>query len=192
MDIGWRTPHSDRRCGTCLLSNGREWCSASTRRRHFTRRMLENWWQREHWMGNQGPQRAQVRPSSHRKQKMTLTGGLCDRFQRTSILQQTGFLNREELHSADIAAIEENPNKANVGFFKLGRWIWAHNAELYARENYDGCLASLQEGRPFPNTNIPPGHVYQPWSLESERERMEAGIPSNLKQNGYWGIEERP
>jgi hypothetical protein len=107
-------------------------------------------------------------------------------------LQQTGFLNREELHTADIAAIEEKPEQASVGFFKHGRWIWDHDAEKYARKNYAACLASLQEGRPFTNTNIPPGHVYQPWSLESEKKRMMAGIRSNLKQNGYWGVEETP
>ena len=68
--------------------------------------------------------------------------------------------------------------------------MWAHDAEKYASENYQGCLASLQEGKEFKNTNVPPGHVYQPWSLESERERMKAGRRSGLKENGYWGVEE--
>jgi hypothetical protein len=107
-----------------------------------------------------------------------------------SILQQTGFLNREELHTADIAKIEQDPSQAKIGFFKQGRWIWAHDAEKYAFEKYVDCLTNLQEGVPFANTNIPPGHVYQPWSLESEKERMRAGIRSKLKQNGYWGTEE--
>lgn len=118
--------------------------------------------------------------------------GFTPRFQRTSILQQTGFLNREELHTADIKELQQDPTHAKIGFFKLGRWIWAHDAEKYARENYAQCLASLKAGKPFENTNLPPGHVYQEWSLQSEKERMAAGIRSNLKQNGYWGVEMAP
>ena len=103
-----------------------------------------------------------------------------------SILQQTGFLNREELHNVNIAAITENSQVADVGFFKIGRWVWDHNPEEYARDNYGTCLAHLIAGKPFKNTNVPPGHVYQPWNLESEKKRMQAGIKSNLKQNGDW------
>ncbi len=110
------------------------------------------------------------------------------RFQRTSVLQQMGFLNREELHAADIAAIQKDPDNANIGFFKLGRWIWAHDAEAYAQDNFAGCLESLKVGTLFENTNHPPGHNYQSWSLESEKKRMVAGIRSKLKENGYWGL----
>lgn len=66
--------------------------------------------------------------------------------------------------------------------------MWGHNPEEYARDNYDGCLASIKDGKAFENTNLPPGHVYKPWTLESEHKRMEAGIRSDLKQNGYWGL----
>ncbi|KIW21072.1 hypothetical protein PV08_01651 [Exophiala spinifera] len=108
------------------------------------------------------------------------------RFERVSILQQTGFLNREELHNADIAAIKADRRKADIGFFRIGRWVWNHDPEKYARDNYAACLAHLTEGKPFRNTNIPLGHVYQPWSLDSENKRMQAGIKSNLKKNGDW------
>ena len=101
-------------------------------------------------------------------------------------MQQTGFLNREELHTADVSALQENPQNTTIGFFKIGRWVWNHNPEAYARENYEACLAHLTEGTPFKNSNVPVGHVYQPWSLESENKRMEAGVKSNLKQNGDW------
>ncbi len=109
-----------------------------------------------------------------------------NRFERVSILQQTGFLNREELHNADIAAIQAGRKDVDIGFFRIGRWVWNHNPETYARDNYAACLAHLAEGTPFKNTNVPPGHVYQPWSLESESKRMQAGVKSNLKQNGDW------
>lgn len=114
------------------------------------------------------------------------------RFERTSILQQAGFLNREELHSVDIEAFAKNPTDprfANVGFFKLGRWVWDHDPERYATDNYEAVLGSLKKGEPFENTNVPPGHKYEPWTLESEMARMAAGIPSKLKQNGYWGTD---
>jgi two-component SAPR family response regulator len=62
------------------------------------------------------------------------------RFERTSILQQSGFLNREELHSADLKALQQDSKNAKAGFFKSGRWIWAHDAEKYAEENYMKCL----------------------------------------------------
>ncbi|PVH96301.1 FAD/NAD(P)-binding domain-containing protein, partial [Periconia macrospinosa] len=110
------------------------------------------------------------------------------RFERVSILQQTGFLNREELHSVDLDTIKDAPKNASIGFFKIGRWVWNHNPEFYAMENYESCRTHIFEGKlgNFKNTNIPPGHVYQPWSLESEAKRMQAGISSNLKQNGDW------
>lgn len=110
------------------------------------------------------------------------------RFQRTSILQQTGFLNREELHTADLEALQKNPNSNEIGFFKTGRWAWSHNPEQYASKNYAACLANVKDGTPFENTNLPAGHLYQEWSLSSEQKRIEAGILSNLKQNGDWGI----
>ena len=105
-----------------------------------------------------------------------------------SILQQTGFLNREELHHANIAAITEDTKNADIGFFKIGRWVWNHNPEIYARENYQACLSSMTGGTPFKNTNIPPGYIYKPWNLDSETKRMMAGIKSNLKQNGDWSV----
>lgn len=130
--------------------------------------------------------------SNYRDSRCTKTTANPNRFERTSILQQAGFLNREELHSVDIEAITKNPKdpKVNdVGFFKLGRWVWDHDPERYATDNYEAVVKSLREGQPFSNTNLPPGHKYEPWTLETEGARMMAGIPSTLKKNGYWGTE---
>ena len=65
-------------------------------------------------------------------------------------------------------------------FFPEGR------RELYARENYEKCLDHLKNGTAFENTNLPPGHVFKPWNLESELKRMESGRRSSLKENGDW------
>lgn len=101
-------------------------------------------------------------------------------------------MNREELHDANLEVLQQDPKNARIGFFKSGRWIWGHDAERYAKDNYQMCLASLRDGGAFENTNLPPGHVYQEWSLQSEQKRMAAGIRSNLKENGYWGVEIEP
>lgn len=108
------------------------------------------------------------------------------RFERVSVIQQTGFLNREELHNANIEAMKQDEKNRTIGFFRIGRWIWNHDPEAYVRDNYVACLAHLVDGKPFQNTNLPPGHVYRPWTLESEKRREMAGIKSDLKQNGDW------
>ncbi|QIW99808.1 hypothetical protein AMS68_005326 [Peltaster fructicola] len=110
------------------------------------------------------------------------------RFQRTSILQQAGFNNRDELHHADLEAISKSRELSDIGFFKQGGWSWKHRPETYATQNYDQCLSHLRDGAAFVNTNLPPGHLYQPWSMESEDERMASKTASDLKKNGYWGV----
>lgn len=104
-----------------------------------------------------------------------------------TVLQQAGFINREELHHADLQAIEQQPSANNVGFFKQGKWVWAHDPGRYATENYQQCLEHLQTGSPFVNTNLPPGHEFHMWSMKEENDRMAQKVPSNLKSNGYWG-----
>ncbi|KAJ5300036.1 hypothetical protein N7476_011593 [Penicillium atrosanguineum] len=110
------------------------------------------------------------------------------RFERTSVLQLMGFVNRDEIHKADLSAIKKAGKSLDVGFFRLGRWTWNHNPEKYATDNFDACLAHLRDEKPFQNTNLPPGHVYKPWTLQEENERMAKGIQSDLKQNGDWSV----
>ncbi|KAF2170445.1 hypothetical protein M409DRAFT_51486 [Zasmidium cellare ATCC 36951] len=113
------------------------------------------------------------------------------RFQRVSILQQTGFVNRDELHNSSFdenASAPDGEVPPEVGFFKIGRWVWDHNPEDYARRSYQKCLEHVRDGKNFHNTNIPPGHVFKSWTLESEYKRMAEGGHSGLKENGYWGL----
>ncbi|KAK4494012.1 hypothetical protein PRZ48_015198 [Zasmidium cellare] len=108
------------------------------------------------------------------------------RFQRTSILQKTGFVNREEMHHVHPEAIKKGEERGDVGHYRQGKWAWSHNAELYARDNYEKCLDCLKKGVEFENTNLPPGHVFKYWNLESELKRMASGRKSSLKENGDW------
>lgn len=90
------------------------------------------------------------------------------------------------MHHVDPAKILKGEERGDVGHYNQGRWAWGHNAEQYARENFDKCLQSLKDGTPFENTNLPPGHVFKYWNLDSELDRMSKGRRSSLKQNGDW------
>ena len=61
---------------------------------------------------------------------------------------------------------------------QVWQWLIKHDPEQYAYDNYGKAVDYLSSGAPFQNTNIPPGLVYQPWSIdqflgpESEKERV--------------------
>lgn len=206
VDVKPRPPHQNRRRGPCLLSHGRQWRRSSSGRRTVPGSVHPHGRPGERLGGNKGPQQAEVRihlppppfpfPFPYKRSldmasKARFTELIIPRarFQRVSILQQTGFINREELHSVDFEAVEKNPQAGQqIGFFRLGRWVWSHDPAQYARDNYVACASALARQQPFENTNLPPGHVYRPWSLQSEKERRESGIKSDLKSNGDWSI----
>ncbi len=48
----------------------------------------------------------------------------------------------------------------------VGDWLAKHDPEKYAYDNYDACAKHITEGVPFTNTNIPPGYVYEPWTVQ--------------------------
>jgi hypothetical protein len=66
----------------------------------------------------------------------------------------------------------------------MGRWIWAHDAEQYAYDNYDAALSHLLTGTPFRNTNIPPGYDYIPWTIQELFELINARKP--IEFEGDW------
>lgn len=67
---------------------------------------------------------------------------------------------------------------------EYGWWIWAHNPERYASEMYEKAAQHLVDGAPFQNTNIPPGYVYQPWTMDRIYGMVKAG--KALKFEGDW------
>ncbi|KAI1353609.1 FAD/NAD(P)-binding domain-containing protein [Xylaria sp. FL0043] len=107
------------------------------------------------------------------------------RYQRVSVIQRYGVVTRHALHHVDMSLLDEGKNPFE-GVFRLGRWIWQHKPEDYARDQFTAALDHLQTGAPFENTNLPPGHVYKDWDVESELKQQMAGIPSQLMSNGDW------
>lgn len=51
-------------------------------------------------------------------------------------------------------------------------------------ENYDEVLAHLKNGTPFQSTNIPPGHVYKPWTIDELLQAKESG--KEIELDGDW------
>jgi hypothetical protein len=63
---------------------------------------------------------------------------------------------------------------------KLPRWVWSHDPEKYARENFDRCVENVKAGVPigqeqgFP-PNYPPGYRYEPWSIDKIMDDLRNG-----------------
>ncbi|KAJ5777658.1 hypothetical protein N7520_000904 [Penicillium odoratum] len=90
-----------------------------------------------------------------------------------------GVLNHEiRNRSANAKVSQTKP----VGL--LGTWIWQHDPEQYAIENYTSALAHLAGGSAFHNTNIPPGYVYQPWTIDGLLKALEMG--EEIVLDGDW------
>ncbi|RAH55757.1 monooxygenase [Aspergillus piperis CBS 112811] len=100
------------------------------------------------------------------------------RYQRASVVQQTGMNNRSEIN-----------NKMSNDVLRQGKWIWTHNPEQYATTEFYRARSCLESGAEFHNTNLPPGYVWTPWTIEEEMAKEKAGVHSqDLKKNGYWGV----
>lgn len=111
------------------------------------------------------------------------------RYERTSVLQQMGFVNRDELHANEGDELQrDSTGRVTTGFFQMGSWVWKHDPERYAWTNFSACESHLKHGTPFANSNLPAGHVFKSWTLASEAERVRRGEQSDLKKNGYWGL----
>ncbi|KAM6506717.1 hypothetical protein FSOLCH5_013692 [Fusarium solani] len=107
------------------------------------------------------------------------------RYQRTTLVQHCGFVNRRELHNS---SMEEVASSGNAPMY-YGKWLWTHNAEKYATDNFDAARRHVEFGAPFQNTNLPQGHVFNDWTMETELEKEKTGVfVQDLKTNGEWGL----
>ncbi|KAI1848521.1 hypothetical protein JX265_013804 [Neoarthrinium moseri] len=100
------------------------------------------------------------------------------RFERVSCCQKVGFINQARRDTRDV---ELDPSMIKS---EHGRWMWRHDPESYPYNNYSRALDHLQNGAPFQNTNTPPGHTHEPWSVDYLMGRVEQGLP--VEFDGGW------
>ena len=67
---------------------------------------------------------------------------------------------------------------------QMGRWVWDHDAEKYAYDNYEAALKHLEGQGEFTNTNIPPGYEYKPWDVDELLRLIADG--KRIEVNGNW------
>lgn len=72
----------------------------------------------------------------------------------------------------------------------LPKWVWSHEPEAYAYENYDKVVESMKKGIPFEEDdsippNYPKGYKYEPWSMDKIVDDMNNGRPVDLGP-GEW------
>ena len=58
----------------------------------------------------------------------------------------------------------------------VGLWITGHDPETYVYDNWNSCVEHITAGKPFVNTNIPPGFTYEPWTIEELLHAAKEGI----------------
>lgn len=102
------------------------------------------------------------------------------RFERTACAQKTGFKNRERWHKKEW---DLNGDQSEVGQI-VGKWLFKHDAEQYAYENYEKAADSLEKGTPFENTNSVPGYTYEPWDIVQLTEASQRG--ETIQDEGDW------
>lgn len=102
------------------------------------------------------------------------------RFERVSCLQAFGVQNQAKNNSA-VEGAKADPKKTAV---HMGRWILDHDPEQYAYDNYKKALSHVADDRPFTNSNIPPGLVYKPWTIDEIQQAKEDGKTFDL--GGDW------
>ncbi|KIV96099.1 hypothetical protein PV10_00003 [Exophiala mesophila] len=96
------------------------------------------------------------------------------RAERVSCCQLVGFRNQANRHNTNWDLVLKNPQAIKESY---DRWLWAHDPEQYAYENYGLAVQHLITGAPFKNTNVPPGYVYKAWNIDELLAKQEAGIP---------------
>ncbi|KAI1442024.1 hypothetical protein F5Y02DRAFT_410424 [Annulohypoxylon stygium] len=105
------------------------------------------------------------------------------RHQRTTLIQRLGLLNRAAWHQ------DKTDNVKNIRqLMPQGKWMWGHNPERYVVENFRKAREHVETGAPFENTNLPPGHKPETWTLEGEVANEKAGIVFDPTNNGDWSV----
>ncbi|KAI1489110.1 hypothetical protein F5X96DRAFT_642292 [Biscogniauxia mediterranea] len=109
------------------------------------------------------------------------------RFVRCSCAQKLGFANAELLQDTDWSQARLDPKKTQP---RHPAWVWKHDPERYAYENYYKMAETVARGIPFDQAavvppNYPPGYRYQPWSIDQIMEDIRNRRPVDLGP-GNW------
>ncbi|KAI0893747.1 FAD/NAD(P)-binding domain-containing protein [Annulohypoxylon nitens] len=105
------------------------------------------------------------------------------RFERVSTIQKFGFTTRQALHNVDLEFAQDHPEVIGQAMH-MPEWIWGHDPVKYAEENYERAERHILDGAPFQNSNMPPGYVYEPWTMESEKEKEKLSKQSDMLTTG--------
>ena len=79
--------------------------------------------------------------------------------------------------------VKKDPRQATPS---MPKWIYSHDPEVYAYENYDKAVESMKLGIPLEDDddnippNYPPGYKYSPWNIEKIMDDMRNGRPVDL------------
>lgn len=105
------------------------------------------------------------------------------RFVRNACAQKLGFSNAELLQDTDWSKVKLDPRRAAP---KLPRWVWSHDPEAYAADNFEKVVDGVRKEVPLSEEidgvqpNYPPGYRYEPWNIEDIMEDMRNGRPVEL------------
>lgn len=105
------------------------------------------------------------------------------RYERVSCAQKITFVNSQLKTETNWDAIWAEPSKVKTRFPK---WLWGHDPEEYAFEKYGQGHAHLVASEPFHNTNYPPGHSFEPWTIEEVYRDIQAGKRVEDLLDGDW------
>lgn len=109
------------------------------------------------------------------------------RFIRNACAQKIGFHNANLLQDTKWDDVKANARAANPA---MPKWIWSHDPEKYAYENYDKVVELVKQNKRLDEDetippNYPPGYRYEPWDIETIMKNKQAGIPFDLGP-GEW------
>ncbi|EXJ68175.1 uncharacterized protein A1O5_08790 [Cladophialophora psammophila CBS 110553] len=89
------------------------------------------------------------------KTKVPLALRTCERlrYARASLAQQIGKETREIWHKTDWELAKKNPQSLSM---PLPSWLFGHDPQRYAYEEFDAAASSVQNGTAYVPKNIPP------------------------------------
>lgn len=84
-----------------------------------------------------------------------------------------GTMHRRIHHKTDRNFVRKHPEILAEG--GPGKWIAHHDPEVFKKENFEACVASIRNGTSFQPQNTPSGYQVKLWTCEEvfAREKVE-------------------